>query len=194
MALHAESKIRVGEAVFRLLLWFGAIVLLHVLFGCAAQNRALGPEDEQYAKYMQLIRTQFKEDPLIGIWQGSKGGRPVLLAVVKNEEEGSEKLKALILNGDEYSFGYSRGEPWFYVSPLAERGVYAGKVAHKPLLWAEWYPTKVVMKSYNQFTEYDDFPPNVKSPGGKVTTYLRKEPRLVAIYKVGMARGSGFLL
>lgn len=194
MAENRGKVYRIDEAIFRLLLWFGAILLLHVLFGCASPRSAAGPEDERYAELVQVIRTQFREDPLIGIWQGSKGGRPVLLAIVKNEAGGPEKLKAVIVNGDKYAFGYSREEPWFYVSPLAERGVYAGRVVHKPLLWAEWYPTKVVMKSYNQFTEYDDFPAQVKSPGGKVTTYLRKEPRIVAVDSLLRIGGSGFLL
>lgn len=189
-----EKHYRIDEAIFRLLMWFGAILLLHALFGCASPRSAAGPEDEQYGKYLRLVRAQFKEDPLIGIWQGSKGGRPVLLAVVLNDEGGSEKLKAVILNGDEYAFGYGKGDPWLYVSPLAQRGVYAGKVSHKPLLWTEWYPTKVSINNYNQFTEYDDFPANVKAVGGKVTTYLRKEPRIVAIDTLLRAGGSGFLL
>jgi hypothetical protein len=189
-----KKHYRIDEAIFRLLMWFGAILLLHALFGCASPRSAAGPDDEEYVKFVKVIRSQIKEDPLIGIWQGSKGGRPVLLAVVLNDEGAAEKLKAVILNGDEYAFGYGNGDPWLYVSPLAQRGVYAGKVSHKPLLWTEWYPTKLVLNNYNQFTAYDDFPANVKAVGGKVTTYLRKEPRIVAIDSLVLAGGSGFLL
>lgn len=177
----------------RLLMWFGAILLLHALFGCASPRSAAGTEDERYAHFVKVIRSQIQEDPLIGIWQGSKGGRPVLLAIILNDEGGREKLKGVILNGAEYAFGYSNGDPWLYVSPLAQRGAYAGTVSHKPLLWAEWYPTRLVLNSLNQFTEYDDFPANVKAAGGKVTTFLRKEPRIVAIDSL-QAGGSGFLL
>lgn len=181
-----------GMKVFQLYLF--TICLLMLSGGCASSPTADATDRDLYDRYVKTVRTQIREDPLIGIWQGSRGGRQALLAVFLNNDGGPEKLKAVILNGDEYAMGFGNEEPWFYVSPLAQRGVYAGKAAYKPFLWKEWFPTRVAMKDFNQFVSYDDLPAKVKSPGGKTTSYLRKEPRMVAIDNLLRSGGSGFLL
>lgn len=168
-------------------------IALCFLFACASATKTKGEGDELYDKYLQLTKMQAAKDPLIGIWQGSKGGQPVILAVVENNEDGPERLQAVILNGSEFQFGYSDGDPWFYVSPMAAQGTYAGKIVYKYLFWPQWNPTKIVMSNYNSFTTYDDVPAHVKAPGGKVNAYMRKE-QVITVDDIARSSGSGFLV
>lgn len=168
-------------------------IALCFLFACASATKTKGEGDDLYDKYLKLTKMQAGKDPLIGIWQGSKGGQPIILSVIENDEGELEKLKAVILNGSEYQFGYSDGSPWFYVSPMATRGTYAGKIVYKYLFFPQWFPTKVVMNDLNSFTTYDDVPAHVKAPGGKVNAYMRKE-QVITVDDIARSSGSGFLV
>lgn len=168
------------------------LCLCLLLLACASTSKSI-EENELYDKYLKLTKMQAGKDPLIGIWQGSKGGKEIILAVVENDQKNSEKLKAVILNGSEYQFGYSDGSPWFYVSPMASKGTYAGRIAYKDLFWSRWYPTKVVMSDMHSFTTYDDLPAHVKALGGKTTSYMRKE-QIVTVDDIARSSGTGFLI
>jgi hypothetical protein len=163
-----------------------------LLFSCASTSKNIEQTD-LYDKYLQMTKMQAGKDPLIGIWQGSKGGKEIILAVVENDEKDSEKLMAVILNGSEYQFGYSDGSPWFYVSPMASRSTYAGRINYKDLFWSRWYPTKIVMNDIHSFTTYDDLPAHVKSRGGKTTSYMRKE-QVITVDDIARSSGTGFLI
>jgi len=167
-------------------------ILCFILFSCASTSKNIDQTD-LYDKYLKLTKVQAGKDPLIGIWQGSKGGKPIVLAVMENDEKESEKLKAVILNGSEYQFGYSDGSPWFYISPMASKNTYAGRINYKDLLWSRWYPTKVVMNDMNSFTTNDDVPAHVKAPGGKTTSYMRKE-QVITVDDIARSSGTGFLV
>ncbi len=162
------------------------------LFSCAPTSKNIDQTDI-YDKYLKLTKVQAGKDSLIGIWQGSKGGKEIILAVVENDKEESEKLKAVILNGSEYQFGYSDGSPWFYVSPMASKNTYAGRINYKDLLWSRWYPTKITMNDMHSFTTYDDLPAHVKAPGGRTTSYMRKE-QVLTIDDIARSSGTGFLI
>jgi S1-C subfamily serine protease len=178
--------------LLKLLSFTSIISLCFLLFSCASTSKSI-EQNELYGKYLKLTKMQAGNDPLIGIWQGSKGGKPVILAVIENEKEEAEKLKAVILNGSEYQFGYSDGSPWFYVSPMASKSTYAGRINYKDLFWSRWYPTKIVMSDMYSFTTYDDLPAHVKAPGGKTTSYMRKE-QIVTIDDIARSSGTGFLI
>jgi S1-C subfamily serine protease len=179
--------------MFKLLYFTSIIFLCLLLFACASSIRSKDQVDEFYDRYVSLTKMQAAKDPLIGIWQGSKGGKPVILAVIENDENGPEKLKAIILNGGEYQFGYSDGDPWFYASPMAAQGTYAGKVVYRELFWSKWYPTKIVMSNFNSFTAHDDVPPRIKTPGGKTHSYVQKE-QIIAVDDIARSSGTGFLI
>jgi S1-C subfamily serine protease len=167
-------------------------ILCFFLISCASTSKNIEQTDI-YDKYLKLTKMQAGKDPLIGIWQGSKGGNPIILAVIENDEEESEQLKAVILNGSEYQFGYSDGSPWFHVSPMAAKGTYAGRINYKELLFSRWYPTKIVMNDMHNFTAYDDLPAHVKAPGGKTTSYMRKE-EVMTVDDITRSSGTGFLV
>jgi S1-C subfamily serine protease len=162
------------------------------LFSCASTSKNIDQTDV-YDKYLKLTKMQAGKDSLIGIWQGSKGGKEIILAVIENDEKESEKLKAVILNGSEYQFGYSDGSPWFYVSPMASKNTYAGRINYKDLLWSRWYPTKITMNDMHSFTTYDDLPAHVKAQGGKTTSYMRKE-QIMTVDDIARSSGTGFLI
>jgi hypothetical protein len=162
------------------------------LFSCASTSKNIEQSDI-YDKYLKLTKMQAGKDSLIGIWQGSKGGKEIILAVIENDEKESEKLKAVILNGSEYQFGYSDGSPWLYVSPMASKGTYAGRINYKELLWSRWYPTRIVMNDMHSFTANDDLPAHVKAPGGKTTSYMRKE-QIMTVDDIARSSGTGFLI
>jgi S1-C subfamily serine protease len=168
------------------------LFLCLLLLACATTSKSIEQTD-LYDKYLKLTKVQAGNDPLIGIWQGSKGGKPIILAVVENDEKESEKLKAVTLNGTEYQFGYSDGSPWFYVSPMSSKGIYAGRINYKDLFWSRWYPTKVVMSDMHSFTTYDDLPAHVRAPGGKTATYMRKE-QIITVDDIARSSGTGFLI
>jgi S1-C subfamily serine protease len=168
------------------------IILCLFLISCASTSKNIEQSD-RYDKYLKLTKMQAGKDPLIGIWQGSKGGKPIILAVTENDGEESEQLKAVILNGSDYQFGYLNSSPWFYVSPMASKATYAGRINYKELFWSRWYPTKIVMNDMNSFTTTDDLPAHVKSPGGKITSYMRKE-EVIAIDDITRSSGTGFLI
>lgn len=168
------------------------ILSICLLAACATTSTRIEQTD-LYARYLKVTKTQAGKDPLIGIWQGSKGGKTVILAIVENDEKDSEKLKAVILNGSEYQFGYSDGSPWFYVTPMAAKGTYAGRINYKDIFWSRWYPTHVVMKDMYSFTTNDDLPTHVKSPGGRITSYVRRE-QVVTVDDIARSSGTGFLV
>jgi hypothetical protein len=170
------------------------VALCLVLSACSFTKGTLGSGDPTYDKYLKLTRDQADKNPLIGIWQGSESGKEILLAVHLNDDDGREKLKGVILNGSDYELGYVREDPWFYVSPMADQAVYAGRTSYKILFWPRWFPTKIVMNGSNQFTAYDDIPPHVKTQGGNTHVYLRKEAQMAAIDDLMRSSGSGFLL
>ena len=169
-----------------------SISLCFLLFSCASTSKNIEQSD-LYDKYLKLTKMQAGKDSLIGIWQGSKGGKEIILAVIENDEKESEKLKAVILNGSEYQFGYSDGSPWFYVSAMASKGTYAGRINYKDLFWSRWYPTRIVMSDMHSFTTYDNLPAHVKAPGGKTTSYMRKE-QIVTVDDIARSSGTGFLI
>jgi S1-C subfamily serine protease len=169
-----------------------SIALCLLLFSCASTSKNIEQSD-LYEKHLKLTKMQAGKDPLIGIWQGSKDSQPIILAVVENDEKESEKLKAVILNGSEYQFGYSDGSPWFYVSPMASKNTYAGRINYKDLLWSRWYPTKIVMSDMHSFTTYDDLPAHVKAPGGTTNSYMRKE-QVITVDDIARSSGTGFLI
>jgi len=162
------------------------------LFSCASTSKNI-EQTELYDKYLKLTKMQAGKDSLIGIWQGSKGGKEIILAVVENDKEESEKLKAVILNGSEYQFGFSDGSPWFYITPMASKGTYAGRIAYKELFWSRWYPAKIVMSDMHSFTTYDDLPAYVKAPGGTTNSYMRKE-QVITVDDIARSSGTGFLI
>ena len=171
-----------------------ALVLPLFLAACSLSHGTGERRDPTYDNYLRLTREQARKDPMIGIWQGSQSGKEILLAVVLNDNGGQEKLKGVILNGDEYEFGYMREDPWFYVSPMATQGTYAGKIVDKIFFWSRWFPTRVVMNGDNQLTTYDDIPPNVKSGGDNKHSYMRREAQTVVIDDLMRSSGSGFLI
>jgi S1-C subfamily serine protease len=146
---------------------------------------------ELMEEYRPKITAQAKEDPLIGMWSGLYCGVNVVLAVVRNDEGTSYKLKAVILNGSELGSGYSDGDPRFYVNPLAEKGLYEGIVTYRNVFIRRWFPTRVAMRGPNYFTHYDDYQGETK--GGTVHSYLRKEPSEENDQERA-GSGSGFLL
>jgi len=168
------------------------IVLCLLLAACASTPKNIEQSD-LYDNYLKLTKRQAGKDSLIGIWQGSKGGKEIILAVIENDEKESEKLKAVILSGSQYQFGYSDGSPWFYVSPMASKNTYAGRINYKDLLWSRWYPTKIVMSDMHSFTTNDDLPAHVKAPGGKTTSYMRKE-QVMTVDDIARSSGTGFLI
>ncbi|RNC67244.1 MAG: serine protease [Desulfuromonadales bacterium] len=175
----------------------GTVLVLAILLFLAACSLGRGAgerRDPSYDSYLKLTREQARKDPLIGIWQGSQLGNEILLAVVLNDEGGQEKLKGVILNGSEFEFGYLREDSWFYVSPMAAQGTYAGKVVDKLLFWPRWFPTRLVMNSVNQFTTYDDIPPNIRQGRSSTHTYIRREAQTVIMDDVMRSSGSGFLI
>lgn len=194
--MHVQPMMAIrGKMIGRVMLWAMLMLALSSMLNACAMNRGTGElPDPVYESYLNLTREQARKDPLIGIWQGSQSGEEVLLAVVLNDKEGQEKLKAVILNGNEFDFGYSREDPWFFVSPMAAQGAYAGKIVDKLGFWSRWFPTRVVMNGSNQFTTYDDIPPNVKRSGGNKHSYMRKEAQTVIIDDLMRSSGSGFLI
>ena len=127
-----------------------------------------------FNEYRLKITAQSKEDPLIGIWSGAQCGFSVVLAVVLNDEGTPYKLKAVLLNGSQIGYGYFDGHPWFYVNPSIEKGIYEGTITYRNALFQRWFPTSLIMNGRNLFTTHDNV--NVRTCGGTVHSYLRKEP------------------
>jgi S1-C subfamily serine protease len=171
-----------------------ALVLPLFLAACSLSHGTGERRDPTYDNYLRLTREQARKDPMIGIWQGSQLGKEILLSVVLNDEGCQEKLKGVILNGDKFEFGYTREDPWFYVSPMAAQGTYAGKIVDKLFFFSRWFPTRIVMNGANQFTTYEDIPPNVKARGGNKHSYIRREAQTVVIDDFMHSSGSGFLI
>lgn len=180
-----------GKCLF---LFFGLILLAIHFSACSFSHNRLVSGDPLYDKYLKITRDQAAKDPLVGIWQGSDVGREIVLAIFPNEVEEEEKLKAVLLNGSDYEFGYLQEDSWFYVSPLAAPGTYGGRVSVKFLAWHRWFPTRVVLQNTNQFTSYDDIPSGVKQGGSTTHQYLRREAQTGAIDDLMRSSGSGFLL
>ncbi len=189
MLISCGKKYR-GSLICSLLL----AALCLILSACSFTHSTMGSGDPIYDKYLKLTRDQADKNPLVGIWQGSDAGKEILLAVHLNDEGGQEKLKGVILNGSDFEIGYLREDPWFYVSPMADQGVYAGRTSLKFFFVPRWFPTRIVMNGPNQFTAYDDIPPNMKALGGNTHSYLRKEAQTATIDDVMRSSGSGFLL
>lgn len=163
--------------------------------GCASSGPggAITPEEALgiLQEFRARVSAQASEDPLIGIWSGGQCGFSVVLAVVRNDEETPYKLKAVILNGSQVGYGFSDGHPWFYVSPLVAPGTYEGRITYRTVFRQFWFPTRILMSGQNAFTSYDDV--TLRTCGGTVHTYLRKEPRPeTAVTRA--TSGSGFLL
>jgi S1-C subfamily serine protease len=144
-----------------------------------------------YELYRRVTIDQANENPLIGIWSGSLCAKPILLAVIRNDEKNGFDLKAVLLNGKEVGYGFKDADPWFYVSPLAVAGVYQGKTVYRNRLFKNWYPNRIVMMDENIFSASDDAR---NSCGPATNVYVRKEPRPKSAAASHPMSGSGFLL
>lgn len=148
------------------------MVVIVVLLGCAKPQDYLTEEKGQ--EFKESVRQNEDKYPLIGIWQSSYGGIEARIAV-NLYSQGEEKLKAVVLNGDEVGFAFYNGHPWFYVSPSAKEGIYVGKACYQNIYGIEyWFPTKIVLSGSDEFTMYDDVG-GILVYGGTVHNYIRTE-------------------
>ena len=183
-----------------------------IISGCGTPQDYLSQDMLQ--RLEESMSKNKDKNPLIGTWRTSFAGVEMKVAVDFNTGEG-EKLKAVLLNGDEVGFAFYNGHPSFYVSPTAQKNVYTGKMCYQNSFGVEkWFSTKIILKNHSIFRMYDDVPSYYPIYGGHgytVRDYIRigrswketENDKDISIHadgeneakeKVEISQGSGILL